>query len=470
MTDYREPGRRFPSDFVFGSATASYQVEGAVAEDGRLPSIWDTFSHTPGRTRGGDTGDVACDQYHRWESDLDLMSSYGIGAYRFSIAWPRIIPTGTGAVNRAGLDYYSRLVDGLLERGIAPIATLYHWDLPQPLEDAGGWPERATAEAFAAYATVVGAELGDRVDTWITLNEPLCAAYLGYAVGIHAPGRKDPVAALRAVHHLNLGHGQAVQALRSVVSPEAKMSVTNNLSTVRAGSDDPADLHAVAKSRALSNGVFTGPQLRGEYPALAIEVTAKHTDWSFVSDGDLATIHQPLDVVGLNWYSPFWVRQGEAPDPSLPWQPTVSPGNEDLITETRDGDRTDMDWLVDPSGLEELLVQMDAEFPGLPILITENGCAYDDPVVDGRVHDSRRVDFLLRHVTAVHRAMEAGVNVKGYLVWSFMDNFEWAEGYSQRFGITHVDYETQVRTPRDSARWYTNLARTHQIPEVDDIA
>ena len=216
MTDYREPGRRFADDFIFGTATASYQIEGAVTEDGRLPSIWDTFSHTPGRTLGGETGDVACDSYHRWESDLDLMASYGIDAYRFSIAWPRIVPTGTGAVNQAGLDFYSRFVDGLLERGIKPIVTLYHWDLPQALEDAGGWPERATAEAFATYAKVVGEALGDRVDTWTTLNEPWCAAYLGYGVGVHAPGRADPVAALRAVHHLNLGHGLAVQALRSV--------------------------------------------------------------------------------------------------------------------------------------------------------------------------------------------------------------------------------------------------------------
>jgi beta-glucosidase len=467
VTDYREPGRRFADDFIFGTATASYQIEGAVTEDGRLPSIWDTFSHTPGRTLGGETGDVACDSYHRWESDLDLMASYGIGAYRFSIAWPRIIPTGTGAVNQAGLDFYSRFVDGLLERGIKPIVTLYHWDLPQALEDAGGWPERATAEAFATYAKVVGEALGDRVDTWTTLNEAWCAAYLGYGVGVHAPGRSDPVAALRAVHHLNLGHGLAVQALRSVVSPEAKMSITNNLATVRAASDDPADIHAAEKDRALANGVFTGPQLRGEYPALAFEVTSKLTDWSFVQDGDLEQIHQPIDVMGLNWYTPRTVRQGTPPPPTPTPMPSVSPGNEDVEDVFEEGDRTEMGWIVDPSGLEELLGDLDREFPGLPIVITENGCAYDDPVVDGRCHDARRIDYLQRHVTAVHRAIEAGANVVGYFVWSLMDNFEWAFGYSMRFGITHVDFETQQRTPRDSALWYTKLARTHEIPEAD---
>ncbi|HEY8662857.1 MAG TPA: GH1 family beta-glucosidase [Propionibacteriaceae bacterium] len=467
MTDYREPGRRFADDFIFGTATAAYQIEGAPTEDGRLPSIWDTFSHTPGRTLGGETGDVACDSYHRWESDLDLMASYGIDAYRFSIAWPRIVPNGTGTVNQAGLDFYSRFVDGLLERGVKPIVTLYHWDLPQALEDAGGWPERATAEAFAAYAKVVGEALGDRVDTWTTLNEPWCAAYLGYGVGVHAPGRSDPVAALRAVHHLNLGHGLAVQALRSSVSPEAKMSITNNLSTVRAASDDPADIHAADKARALSNGVFTGPQLRGEYPALAFEVTSKLTDWSFVLDGDLDAIHQPIDVFGLNWYTPRTVRQGTPPEPTPTPMPSVSPGNEDVEDVFEEGDRTEMGWIVDPSGLEELLVDLDREFPGLPIVITENGCAYDDPVVDGRCRDVRRIDYLQRHVTAVHRAIEAGANVVGYFVWSLMDNYEWSFGYSKRFGITHVDFETQRRTPRDSALWYTKLARTHEIPEAD---
>ncbi len=469
MTDYREPGRRFGDDFIFGSATASYQIEGAVSEDGRLPSIWDTFSHAPGRTVGGDTGDVACDSYHRWEADLDLIASYGLDAYRFSIAWPRVIPTGTGGVNQAGLDHYSRFVDGLLERGIKPIVTLYHWDLPQVLEDAGGWPERATAEAFAAYAQVVGEALGDRVDTWTTLNEPWCSAYLGYAVGIHAPGRRDPVAALRAVHHLNLAHGLAVQALRSVVSPEAKVSITHNLPTVRPATDDPADVRAADRARAVASGIFTGPELKGAYPELAIATTATHTDWSFVRDGDLAAIHQPIDVLGLNWYMPGWVRQGPEPDPTAPWVPTVSPGCEDVEDVQQPGDRTGLGWIIDPSGLEELLVDLGREFPGLPIVVTENGCAYDDPVVDGRVHDARRVDYLQRHLTAVHRAVEAGVPVAGYFVWSLMDNFEWAEGYSQRFGVTHVDYETQVRTPKDSARWFSRLARTHEIPAVDAV-
>ncbi len=447
---------QFPADFVFGTATASYQIEGAATADGRLPSIWDAFSHTPGKVLAGDTGDVACDHYHRLDEDLDLMASYHLDAYRFSIAWPRVVPTGSGAVNKAGLDFYDRLVDGLLARGIAPTATLYHWDLPQPLEDAGGWPRRETAERFAEYARVCGERLGDRITTWTTLNEPWCSAYLGYAYGVHAPGRTSLADALAAAHTLNLAHGLALQALRSVVTGDPQYSVTHNLFTVRSVTDDPADAAAAETLRLLNNRIFTGPQLQGAYPDALLEQTSHVTDWSFVRDGDLATCHQPIDVLGLNWYRPTWVRAVD---------PATNPFGIGVAEQTPDDlPTTDMGWPVDPSGLTEQLRDMAAEFDGLPIVITENGCAYDDPVVDGRCHDERRVDYLRRHVTAAHEALQAGVPLVGYYCWSLMDNFEWAQGYSKRFGITHVDYETLVRTPKDSALWFAELARTKTMP------
>ncbi len=289
--DYRDSGLVFPEGFTFGSATASYQVEGAAAQDGRLPSIWDTFSKTPGRVWNGDTGDVACDHYHRWEADLDLMAELGLGAYRFSIAWPRIVPEGTGAVNQAGIDFYSRLVDGLLDRGIRPVATLYHWDLPQALEDAGGWPVRATADAFERYAEIMGAALGDRIHTWTTLNEPWCSAYLGYGQGGHAPGRHEPAAALAAVHHLNLAHGRAVQALRATSTGDPAYSVTLNFHVPRGRGEQAGE--AVRRVDALANRAFTGPMLRGAYPDDLLADTASVTDWSFVHDGDLDAIRQP---------------------------------------------------------------------------------------------------------------------------------------------------------------------------------
>lgn len=462
-------GARFPEGFLFGTATAAYQIEGAVHEDGRGPSIWDTFSHTPGKTLNGDTGDVACDHYHRLDEDLDLMASYGLDAYRFSIAWPRIIPGGTGAVNQAGIDFYSRLVDGLLTRGIKPVATLYHWDLPQVLEDDGGWPARGTANAFANYAEVIGAALGDRVYQWTTLNEPWCVAYLGYSEGVHAPGRREAEATLRAVHHLNLAHGLALQALRgSVTKTDAKYSITNNLQTVRPIDPDSADdLAAVARTKAMHNGVFTGPQLRGAYPDLAFETTREVTDWGFVLDGDLQTSHQPIDVFGLNWYNPHWVGAGPLRDGDDGLQTT--PGLADVrLRSPKNLARTHMDWPVDPTGLDEILIDLHSEFGDLPISVTENGSAEVDVVSDdGQVHDPARVEFLATHVSAVHRAIEAGVNVESYFAWSLMDNFEWGFGYEKRFGITHVDYQTQQRTPKDSAKWFSELIRTRQIPSTD---
>jgi beta-glucosidase len=476
--DYRDTGLVFPDGFLFGSATASYQIEGAAGEDGRGASIWDTFSHTPGKVWNGDTGDVADDHYHLWESDLDLMAELGLESYRFSIAWPRIQPTGRGPAVQAGLNFYSRLVDGLLDRGITPIATLYHWDLPQALEDEGGWTVRSTAEAFADYARLVGEALGDRTAVWTTLNEPWCSAYLGYGSGAHAPGITSPLAALQAVHHLNLAHGLAILALKEVVTNDPEYSVTLNLHVLRGSGDgDPeGDAEAVRRIDALANRAFTGPMLHGAYPADLLADTAGITDWSFVHEGDLEIIRQPIDVLGVNYYSttrvalwngtsPRSMADGHKDMGGSPW-----PGADDIEFLPQPGPYTAMGWNIDPSGLEDLLLALHAEFPGQPLMITENGAAFDDEVShdDGvaRVHDPQRVDYLQRHFTAAHRALSAGVDLRGYQVWSLLDNFEWGYGYSKRFGIIRVDYDTQQRILKDSALWYQELIATRAIPSL----
>jgi beta-glucosidase len=466
--DYRDAGLLFPPDFTFGAATAAYQVEGAFAEGGRGPSIWDTFSRTPGKIWNGDTGDVACDHYHRVEADLDLMAALGLDAYRFSIAWPRIQPSGKGAVNRAGLDFYSRLIDGLLERGIRPVATLYHWDLPQALEDAGGWPVRATAAAFADYAAILGAAFGDRVHTWTTLNEPWCSAYLGYGSGELAPGRREPAAALAAVHHLNLAHGLALQALRAYSTGSPQYSVTLNLQVLRGEGAGASD--ALRRIDAVANRAFTGPMLRGVYDADLLDDTASLTDWAFVRDGDLASIHQPLDVLGVNYYSTATVRlragvtagpQSEGRDTGTAW-----PGSDAVVEFVElDGPRTAMGWRIVPDGLEDMLVALSQQFPGLPLMITENGAAFDDTVAaDGSVPDPQRTDYLRRHLSAAQRAMTRGVDLRGYFVWSLLDNFEWGFGYARRFGIVRVDFDTLARTVKDSGRWFQQLAQTRKMP------
>jgi len=476
-TDYRDSGLVFPPGFTFGSATAAYQVEGAFDEDGRGPSIWDTFSKTPGKVSNGDTGDVACDHYHRWESDLDLMKELGLGAYRFSIAWPRIQPDGpstgarTGWVNQRGIDFYSRLVDGLLERGIRPVATLYHWDLPQVLEDAGGWPVRATADAFEEYAAIMGGALGDRVHTWTTLNEPWCSAYLGYGQGGHAPGRHEPDAALAAVHHLNLAHGRAVHALRATSTGDPDYSITLNFHVLR-GVGDGAD-EAIRRIDGLANRVFTQPLLRGEYPADVVEDTASVTDWSFVREGDLAVIRQSIDVLGVNYYSTATVRLWDGASPmqhndghKAAGGGTAWPGSDRVVEFVEQpGPYTAMGWNIAPEGLEELLVGLAAEYPEQPLMVTENGAAFDDAVADdGSVPDPERLDYLRRHFTAAHRALQRGVDLRGYFVWSLLDNFEWGYGYAKRFGIVRVDFDTLERTVKDSGRWYGELARTGVIP------
>ena len=458
----------FPEGFIWGAATASYQIEGAVDEGGRGPSIWDTFSRTPGATLGGDTGDVAADHYHRWPQDLDQLSALGVSAYRFSTAWPRIQPTGAGPAVQAGLDFYSRLVDGLLERAIAPVVTLYHWDLPQALETAGGWPVRETALRFGEYAELVVATLGDRVQQWTTLNEPWCAAYLGYAAGIHAPGRREPAAALAAAHHLNLGHGLAAAAVREL-APAAALSATLNLHVLRPASDSPADLDAVRRLDAVGNRVFLGPMLDGAYPPDLLRDTAGITDWGFVQDGDLAITAAPLDNLGINYYSTVLVRAGDGTSPrsdghgdsaATPW---VGADDVDLVPQP--GPHTAMGWNIEPAGLTELLVRTARQYPSLPLMVTENGAAFDDVVdPDGAVHDGDRVSYLARHVQAVAAAIEQGADVRGYFVWSLLDNFEWAYGYDRRFGIIRVDYDTQARTWKDSARWYQQLVTTGVLP------
>jgi len=467
-SDYRDSGLVFPPNFIVGSATAAYQVEGAARDDGRTESIWDTFSHTPGMTWNGDTGDVADDHYYRFESDLDLMAELGLDAYRFSISWPRFQPGGQGRVNPEGVSFYSRLVDGLLSRGIRPIATLYHWDLPQELEDEGGWPERDTAMWFAEYAELAATALGDRVHTWTTLNEPWCSAYLGYGSASHAPGRTSDADALAAVHHLNLAHGLAVPRIRAAATNSPEVSATLNFHVIRG-----EDAEAKRRIDALANRAFTSPMLLGRYDDDFIADTSEVTDWSFVHAGDLASIHQPLDFLGVNYYSTvtvkMWDGVGERVmnDGHKDMGGSAWPGSRNVEFLPQAGPYTAMNWNIAPDGLEELLVDLSERFPDLPLMITENGAAFDDEVTDGRVHDADRVDYLNRHFTAAHRAMQRGVNLQGYLVWSLLDNFEWGYGYSKRFGIVRVDYDTQERIVKDSGLWVSEVAKNKATPALN---
>lgn len=450
---------RFPPGFRWGAATAAYQIEGGAREDGRTPSIWDTFSRTPGRVRNGDTGDIAADHLRRMPEDVALMAGLGLTDYRFSVSWPRVQPTGRGPAVQRGLDFYRRLTDRLLEAGIRPAVTLYHWDLPQELEDAGGWPERDTAHRFADYTRLVAEALGDRVPLWTTLNEPWCSAFLGYASGVHAPGRTDPAAALRAAHHLNLGHGLAVGVLRGTLPEPTQVSLTLNLAAVRGRTDSVADREAVRRIDALANRIFLDPVFRGHYPQDLWDDTAAVTDWSFVRDGDLAEIARPIDALGLNYYTPTVVAAADPVHRPAPAGPSPWPGAEQTVRFLpAAGPRTAMGWPVDPDGLTELLVRLHRELPRTPLLITENGAAYDDYAdPSGAVHDPERVSYLADHLSAVHRAIAAGIDVRGYFVWSLLDNFEWAYGYGKRFGIVHVDFASQRRTPKDSAHWYAAL-------------
>ena len=452
-------GIEFGPDFIFGVATASYQVEGAVKEGGRGTSIWDTFSHTPGKTWQGQTGDVACDHYHRVDEDLDLMVDLGVDSYRFSIDWPRIQPDGTGPANQAGIDFYSRLVDGLLERNITPFATLYHWDLPQGLEDRGGWPARDTAYRFADYVDQVAQALGDRIPMWATLNEPWCTAMLGYASGEHAPGLHSPSKAIAAAHHLNLAHGMAVQALRSRTT--SKVGVVMNIHQLYPASDSAEDIQALHIAQASGNWLYSDPMLAGRYDDLTIEAMKPHTDWEFVRDGDLDLIHQDLDFVGLNYYNPSTVRAATIRQTG----PTCWVGAEGVDFLPPRPPLTEMGWPIDPHGLTDQITEFHQRYPGVDLVVSENGAAMPDKVADdGIVHDQDRIDFIDAHIRAVHDALDKGAPVRGYYVWSLMDNFEWAHGYSKRFGIVRVDYDTLKRTWKDSARWYQQFLATRTLP------
>ncbi|MFF5967917.1 GH1 family beta-glucosidase [Streptomyces collinus] len=462
----------FPPGFVFGAATAAYQIEGGATDGGRGPSIWDTFSHTPGKTAAGATGDVATDHFHRVEDDLDLMASLNLDVYRFSISWSRVMPTGEGDVNPQGLAFYSDLVDGLLARGIKPVVTLNHWDLPQALEDNyGGWRGRETAYAFERYAETVGAALGDRVAIWSTHNEPWNNSYSGYGSGAFAPGISRHEDALKAVHHLNLAHGLAVAALRRVITkPDAQVSVVLNIFRIEALT--PQDEEAARLVDAVANRAFTGPMLRGAYPQDLLEDTRRFTDWSFVLPGDLEICHQPLDLLGVNYYEVMHVRVNPDFDPATEAMGgTDFPGSERIENVKVDGlERTAMGWGIEPHGLTELLLDLTKQFPGLPLMVMENGAAFDDVVLeagpggDRSVLDVDRTQYLISHVSAVHSAMLRGADVKGYLAWSLFDNFEWALGYGPRFGIVRVDYDTLERTPKLSSRWFAELCATRTVP------
>lgn len=446
----------FPQDFVFGTATASYQIEGAANEDGRCPSIWDTFSHTPGATLAGDTGDVATDSYHRWREDLALLKDLGVDAYRFSIAMPRIMPTPNGVVNDRGLDFHERIVDALLKSGIKPVVTLYHWDLPQYLGDEGGWLNRKTAYALADYTSVVANRLGDRVDTWTTLNEPWCSSYLSYGAKEHAPGLGLGPGAFPAVHHLNLAHGLMVQAVRAELGESAKCSVTLNLALNRGDAD------ACHRLDLISNRAFLDPMLRGRYPDELFAITKGICDWSFVQPGDLEQIHQSIDVLGINYYSTNLLAMGDRPQFPQSTEASTAPGASDVDWLPTEGPHTDMGWNIDPDGLHDLLVRVHDNYPEVPLMVTENGMACKDQLVanndgDKAVHDADRIDYLQRHLAAARRAMSEGVPLTGYFVWSLLDNFEWYFGYAKRFGITYVDYATQERIPKDSFLWYRDF-------------
>jgi beta-glucosidase len=437
----------FPARLRFGAATAAYQIEGAVAEDGRGESIWDRFCRLPGAVAGGDTGDVACDHYHLWEQDLDLMAALGLETYRFSIAWPRVQPAGRGALEPRGVAFYRCLVEGLLERGIEPVATLYHWDLPQALQDVGGWAVRETAERFADYAGLMGDALGDVVAGWITHNEPWVVAFLGHAEGTKAPGVRDWPTALAVAHHLLLSHGLAVEELRARVPAGVPLGVTLNLAPMRPASDAPADVAAAVLADGQQNRWFLDPLLRGAYPQdLVSHYQHRYGGLPAVRQGDLRAIATPIDFLGVNYYFP----QRIAADP------TVCPLGYRRVSGP--GPLTSMGWDVDPGGLHELLVRLRRDYGELPIWITENGAAFDDgPASNGVVEDPARVAYLEGHLAAVARAVADGVDVRRYHAWSLLDNFEWEHGYGQRFGIVHVDYATQRRVPKRSALRYRDF-------------
>ncbi len=441
----------FPSNFVWGAATSSYQIEGAWDKDGKGVSIWDTFCRQPGKIADGSTGDVAADHYHRWEEDVGIMAEMGLNAYRFSISWPRILPAGKGQINPPGLDFYERLVDGLLANGIEPYPTLYHWDLPQALQDRGGWANRDTARYFADYAHIVAERLADRVTYWTTHNEPFVTAMAGHMSGEHAPGVQDPATGLLVAHHVLLSHGYAVEALRETAGRPLQVGITLDFNPVHPASDSDEDLRAVQRLDAVRNRLFAEPVFLGRYPEEMAELFGPL--FPQVEPGDLERISAPVDFLGVNYYTRAVVRH----DPGSPYLQVgwIQPeGNE----------YTEMGWEVYPPGLHELLVRLWTDYQPPAIFITENGIAVpDEPNAKGRVRDERRTRYLRDHLAQAHRAIADGVPLRGYFAWSLMDNFEWAHGYKMRFGLVYVDYETLERTIKDSGRWYTDVIRENRI-------
>ena len=441
---------RFPADFRWGLATAAYQIEGAAHEGGRGPSIWDTFSHTPGLSHHGDTGDIACDHYHRWEADLDLLASLGVTDYRLSVSWSRLQPTGMGPLNDEGVAFYERVLSGLRQRGIRPLVTLYHWDLPQPLEDAGGWPVRVTAERFGDYAGLVIERLGHLADDWITLNEPWCSSFLGYGYGAHAPGRRDLGAAVAAAHHLNLAHGLALAAIRRS-NPTARVGISNIVTEIIPRSDSSADAAAATRLDAVTNRVFLDPVYLGEYSAAVVNILGPLGLDQLIAPGDLELISAPTDFAGVNHYQRVIAWNDESAEHWALGEEPAEPAT------------TSFGWSVIPDSLVAVLARIRREFTRLPLYVTENGASFDDYVdPEGGVDDIERVEYLAGYLDAAARAIASGVDLRGYYAWSFLDNFEWAEGYSKRFGLVFVDYRTQERIPKQSAHWYQRLIADHQ--------
>ena len=445
--------KQFPEGFLWGASTASYQIEGAVAEDGRGPSIWDTFSHTPGKVENGDTGDVACDHYHRYPEDIALMQRLGISAYRFSTAWPRILPQGTGQINEAGLAFYDRLVDAVLEAGITPWLCFYHWDLPQALQDRGGWSNRDIAEWFRDYALTVHRRLGDRVRHYATFNEPNVLTILGHAAGIHAPGLSDRETTFKAIHHVNLAHGRAVAALRTE-DKDLTLGIVNNLGPILPATDSEEDRRAAAYMDALWNRAFAGPQFLGAYPSLLESDIAP-----YLQPDDLAAIHQPLDYFGVNHYSPNYARH----DP----QAMFGSSNPPLPAGTP---VTGMGWEISPRAFYDQLMDIHRRYGPIPIYVTENGAGFEERVSsDGQVHDDDRVAFLEKYLGAMHEAIADGADVRGYLIWSLLDNFEWSFGYAKRFGLVYIDYQTLKRVPKKSFEYYRRVAAANAVDPAAQV-
>ncbi len=439
----------FPDGFLWGAATAAYQIEGAAAADGKGASIWDTFTHRPGRIAGGDTGDVACDHYHRYREDVALMTDLCLNAYRFSISWPRVLPAGAGQANEAGLDFYDRLVDALLACGIRPFVTLYHWDLPQALQDRGGWASRDTAAAFGDYAALAGRRLGDRVTDWITLNEPFSVTLMGHIVGAHAPGERDPAKAFQVSHHLNLAHGDAVRALR-IAGPNIRVGIAHVSLPVDAASESEADRAAARRFDGFTNRWFWDPTLRGTYPGDMLEHLGALAPR--MQPGDAERMSPRVDFFGHNSYTRALVA--DDPDAPLTGVVPVAPV----------GPQTDMGWEIHPAHLYESLTRITREYDAPDIYITENGAAFADEPTDGRVEDPLRVEYLASHLEAAHQALSAGVRLRGYFCWSLLDNFEWSFGYSKRFGIVYVDFQTQRRFVKASGRFLAAVAAGNALP------